>query len=152
MSKKVPYKVIGRHSIPGDKDSQIKYYASVNVSGDMTTNEIVERLQLESTLTKADILAVLAALENVIIDSLSSGQIVRLADLGTLSIGLSSEGTDLEKNFNSSLIKEAHIKFRAGRALRSFLKNLTYYKLNPVTPGVVEEPAPVADGSDTTAG
>lgn len=143
MTKRVSYRVIGRHSIPGDKESQIKYYASVNSRGDISTNEMAQRMQVECTLTKADIVAVLAALENVIVDSLKNGEIVRLADLGYLSIGINSKGVPMEKDFNSTLIKGAHIKFRPGKALNSFLKELSYYKLNPL-PGE-EEPEEVED-------
>lgn len=142
MSKRVSYKVVARPSIPGDKNSLIKYYGSVNCNGDISTNEMAQRMQLESTLTKADILAVLSSLENVIVDSLRNGEIVRLADLGSLSIGITSKGVDIEKDYTSALIKGAHIKFRPGPALTSFLKEISYYKLNPVKSEEVEEGDP----------
>lgn len=43
-------------------------------------------------MTRADVAAVLTALEDVIVEALSAGEIVRLADLGTFQIGVSGKG------------------------------------------------------------
>jgi predicted histone-like DNA-binding protein len=91
--------------------------------------EMSERIQQSCTVTKADVHAVLVALEDVIILALKSGEIVRLGDLGTFQIGVSSKGALTEKDFNESLIKKARIKFRPGVALASFLTSLSYAKV-----------------------
>ena len=88
-----------------------------------------ERIQQNCTVTKADVHAVLVALEDVIILALKSGEIVRLGDLGTFQIGVSSKGAVTEEDFNVSLIKKARIKFRPGVALSSFLTTLSYAKV-----------------------
>ena len=44
-------------------------------------------------------------------------EIVRLGDLDTLQIGISSKGAVTEEEYDASLIKKARINFRPGLAL-----------------------------------
>ena len=77
------------------------------------------------------------ALEDVITDALKGGEIVRLGDLGTLQIGISSKGAVTEEEYDASLIKKARINFRPGLALPGILTGLTYKKVakKPVKTG-----------------
>ena len=68
-------------------------------------------------------------MEAVIIDSLKSGQIVRLGDLGTFQIGICSKGTLIEETYDVSLIQKARINFRPGIALSGFLSKLTFKRV-----------------------
>jgi hypothetical protein len=67
----------------------------------------------------------------VITEALKSGEIVRLGDLGSLQIGISSKGAETEEDFSESLIKKARINFRPGSAIVGVLSNLTYAKVKP---------------------
>ena len=78
---------------------------------------------------QGDVQAVLLALEDVITDALKSGEIVRLGDLGTFQIGISSKGAETEEDYDASLIKKARINFRPGLALTGVLSNLSYKKV-----------------------
>jgi len=71
------------------------------------------------------------ALEDVITEALKSGEIVRLGDLGSLQIGISSKGATTEEDFSDALIKKARINFRPGSAIVGVLSNLTYAKVKP---------------------
>jgi predicted histone-like DNA-binding protein len=73
--------------------------------------------------------AVLVALEDVITDALRGGEIVRLGDLGTFQIGISSKGAVTEEDYDVSLIKKARINFRPGTALVGVLSNLSFQKV-----------------------
>ena len=88
-----------------------------------------ERIEQSCTVTKADVYAVLVAMENVIIDALKGGEIVRLGDLGTFQIGISSKGAETEEDYDVSLIKKARINFRPGLALSGILTGLSYKKV-----------------------
>jgi predicted histone-like DNA-binding protein len=90
-----------------------------------------ERIQATCTVHKSDVFAVLVALEDVITDALKGGEIVRLGDLGTLQIGISSKGAETEEDFSDSLIKKARINFRPGSAIVGVLSNLSYSKVKP---------------------
>jgi predicted histone-like DNA-binding protein len=90
-----------------------------------------ERIQQTCTVHKSDVYAVLVALEDVITDALKAGEIVRLGDLGSLQIGISSKGAETEDDFNDALIKKARINFRPGSAIAGVLSNLTFAKVKP---------------------
>ena len=137
MAKNVTYSVVPRID-PRQKTDPPKYYAQAQASVDVSIREMSERIQQTCTVTKADVYAVLVAMEDVIIDALKSGEIVRLGDLGTLQIGLSGKGTLTEEEYDSSLIKKARINFRPGIALSSMLTALTFARV-PKRPVVVKE-------------
>ena len=88
MSRNVTYSVVPRIN-PREKNDPPKYYAQAQASGDVNIREMSERIQASCTVTKADVYAVLVSMEDVIIDALKSGEIVRLGDLGTFQIGVS---------------------------------------------------------------
>ena len=91
MARNVTYSVSPRIN-PRDKDAAPKYYGHVQASGDINIREMSERIQATCTVHKSDVFAVLVALEDVITEALKGGEIVRLGDLGTLQIGISSKG------------------------------------------------------------
>ena len=130
MARNVTYSVAPRIN-PRDKEAAPKFYARAQASGDVSVREMAERIQASCTVTKADVQAVLVALEDVIIDALKGGEIVRLGDLGTFQIGLSGKGSETEEDFSVSLIKKARINFRPGVALAGILTCLTYSKVEP---------------------
>ena len=108
MARNVTYSVAPRIN-PRDKEAAPKYYGRVQANGDVNIREMSERIQQSCTVHKADVQAVLWALEDVVTDALKGGEIVRLGDLGTLQIGISSAGAVTEEDYNTSLIKKARI-------------------------------------------
>ena len=128
MARNVTYSVSPRIN-PRDKDAAPKYYGHVQASGDIDLREMSERIQATCTVHKSDVFAVLVALEDVITDALKAGEIVRLGDLGTLQIGISSKGAATEEDYTDSLIKKARINFRPGSALEGALSGLTFQKV-----------------------
>ena len=84
----------------------------------------------------------------MIVDALKGGEIIRLGDLGTLRVSLSSKGALTEKEYTSSLITKSRIIFRPGSILSEALANLSFTKLVTETEsGEDEEP-----GEETTGG
>ncbi len=128
MARNVTYSVSPRIN-PRDKDAAPKFYGQVQASGDVNIREMATRIQATCTVTKADVYAVLVALEDVIIDALKGGEIVRLGDLGTFQIGISGKGAATEEDYSDTLIKKARINFRPGNALAGMLTNLTFAKV-----------------------
>jgi len=130
MARNVTYSVSPRIN-PRDKEAAPKFYGHVQASGDIDIREMSERIQQTCTVHKSDVFAVLVALEDVITEALKSGEIVRLGDLGTLQIGISSKGAITEEDFSDALIHKARINFRPGSALMGALTNLTFAKVKP---------------------
>ena len=130
MARNVTYSVSPRIN-PRDKEAAPKYYGHVQASGDIDIRDMSERIQQTCTVHKSDVFAVLVALEDVITEALKGGEIVRLGDLGTLQIGISSKGAVTEEDFSDALIHKARINFRPGSALMGALTNLTFAKVKP---------------------
>ena len=130
MARNVTYSVSPRIN-PRDKEAAPKFYGHVQASGDISLREMSERIQQTCTVHKSDVFAVLVALEDVITDALKGGEIVRLGDLGSLQIGISSKGAVTEEDFSDALIHKARINFRPGSALMGALTNLTFAKVKP---------------------
>ena len=128
MARTVKYSVIPRIN-PRDRESEPKFYAQVKTSGEVTLREMCDRIQQSCTVTKADVHAVLVAMEDVFVDALKGGEIIRLGDLGTFRVSLSSKGSLTEKEYTSSLITKSRIIFRPGSVLSDALANLSFSKL-----------------------
>ena len=128
MARNVTYSVSPRIN-PRDKDASPKFYGHVQASGDISLREMAERIQQTCTVHKSDVFAVLVALEDTITDALKGGEIVRMGDLGTFQIGISSKGALTEDDYDDSLIKQARINFRPGPALAGILTNLTFQQV-----------------------
>ena len=130
MARNVTYSVSPRKN-PRDLESEPKYYGHVQASGDINLREMSERIQQSCTVHKSDVFAVLVALEDVVTDALQRGEIVRLGDLGTLQVGISSKGALTEEEWEESLIKKTRINFRPGTVLQEAIVNLSFTKVKP---------------------
>ena len=148
MARTVTYTVVPKIN-PRDRETDPKYYGNVKSSGDINIREMAERIQGSCTVTKADVYAVLVALEDVISESIQKGEIVRLMDIGTLRVGISTKGALKEEDFNEALIKKARILFRPGSVLQNALSNINFTKVKRVVED--EEETTDSTGEETTA-
>ena len=148
MARTVTYTVVPKIN-PRDRETDPKYYGNVKSSGDINIREMAERIQGSCTVTKADVYAVLVALEDVISESIQKGEIVRLMDIGTLRVGISTKGALTEEDFNEALIKKARILFRPGSVLQNALSNINFTKVKRVVED--EEETTDSTGEETTA-
>ena len=138
MARSVTYSVSPRVN-PRDKDAAPKYYAQAQARGDVNIREMAARIQSTCTMTKADVYAVLVALEDVIVEALQNGEIVRLGELGTFQLSLSGKGAATEEDFDTSLIKKARINFRPGLTLADMLGSLSFSKVGIKYPKEADE-------------
>ena len=131
MARTVTYTVVPKIN-PRDRETEPKFYGNVKSSGDINIREMAERIQQSCTVTKADVYAVLVALEDVISESIQKGEIVRLMDIGTFRVGISTKGALKEEDFNDALIKKTRILFRPGTILSEALANINFTKVKRV--------------------
>ena len=108
----------------------------------MDFEELCEAITSRSTCTETDVRASISGILYEAKRSLKAGRIVRLGDLGSLQIGLTSEGAESVKEFATSMIKGAHIIFRPGKQLAELLKILSYQQVR------TRAAAQSGDGSD----
>ena len=141
MARSVTYSVVPRRN-PSEKGAPPKYYAQAQARGDMNIREMSERIQAACTVNKADVYAVLVALEDVVSEAIQNGEIVRLGELCTLQVGLTGKGSLTEEDYNTSLIKRAKINFRPGTSLANALTSLNFSKVAIKYPKEEEEVTP----------
>ena len=141
MARSVTYSVVPRRNL-SEKGAPPKYYAQAQARGDVSIREMSERIQSACTVNKADVYAVLVALEDVISEALQNGEIVRLGDLCTLQVSLSGKGALTEEDYTTSLIRKKRINFRPGRVLANAMSSLNFTKVEIKYPKEEEEVIP----------
>ena len=128
MDKYLTYSVVERKD-PNTPDIEGKYYAQAQARGEAGIRELSQRIQQSCTVTRADVMAVLIALEDVVADSLANGEIVRLGELGSLQVSLRGKGATSPEEYHDGLIEKGKIIFRSGETLTTMLGSLKYQKV-----------------------
>lgn len=105
-----------------------RFYASAQTTGNLGIEELTGQIERISTVSGADIRAVLYSIVDVVPQLLSNGNIVSIGDLGTFRVSISSEPSDTAEEVTAANIKKAKILFRPGKKFSSMLKTLNYKK------------------------
>lgn len=106
-----------------------KYYAASQSNGELTLAGMSKRIEQMCTVNGADIRAVVYAMVEVMILEMADGKIVRLGELGSLRVNISSDGVEKEEDVKASTIRSAKVVFTPGKDLKTMLETLTYEKL-----------------------
>jgi predicted histone-like DNA-binding protein len=106
-----------------------KFYASAISNGEVSLKGLTKTIEKMSTVSGADIRAVLYALVDAGADILSDGRILRLGDLGSLRVSLSSSGKATEDEINSGCIKDACVIFTPGSKIKTMLATVKFEKV-----------------------
>jgi predicted histone-like DNA-binding protein len=115
---------------PGVAGGGIKrYYASPVHDREISLEGMTRAIEKTSTVNGADIRAVLYAMVEEAVAGLADGRIIRLGDLGSLRITLSSEGKDTAEEVTAAAVKKAGVIFAPGKKLQEMLRNATFTKV-----------------------
>lgn len=126
----IKYKVREK-SQPGVKGGgKKKWYASIINDGEVGIDDLVKQIEKFSTLSEADIRAVIFALENAMQDALANSKIVRLDKIGSLYPTLSSNSAETEREFNANNIKSVNVNYRAGKRILDAMKAAGFEKVS----------------------
>ena len=106
-----------------------KYYAAPVHGREVTLESLTKSIEKTSTVNGADIRAVLYALVEEAVAGLEEGRIIRLGDLGSIRISLSSEGKDTPEEVTAASVKKAGVIFTPGTKLQSMLKSVKFTKV-----------------------
>ena len=124
----IPIKVIERGQ-PGVAGGGTKKFYASNISvGETDLDGLTTRIEKISTVSGADIRAVLYAMVDVAVDELDSGRIVRLGDLGSVRVSVSSQGHDTAEEVSANSIKGRKVLFTPGKRIKQLLPNLKFFK------------------------
>ena len=138
----------------------LQWYGKSVVNAVVTTEQIADRIQRNSTLRKSDIIAVLSELSEVIHDELVVGNRVILDGIGSFKPGFTSSSAETAKEWSaSSNITGTHVIFRPEtediitRGSRSrvpkMLMGITFEEMNEYARPEGEEPEEGGGGSGT---
>lgn len=125
----VKYKVIekGQPGVAGG--GKKKFYATSVFTGEKNLEQLTKSIEKISTVSGADIRAVLYAMVDVITEDLSDSQIVRLGELGSLRLNVSSEGKDSSKDVGATAIRSTKLVFTPGKKLKEMKQTLKFEKI-----------------------
>jgi len=124
----VKYKVISRKSLH-EVEAPHKYFAVAIGDGTVTMDTLVQEMAGRFGVSEADCYRFIMAYEEIIIRHLSQGQIVKLSNLGTFQISISSVGKDTPKAVTARSIVKSRIIFRPASRMKTLLKRLSFEKV-----------------------
>lgn len=106
------------------KKDVVKYYPQMAPTSPLTLDQIIKRVEKRSTVSSADVKAVLDALQYEVMEALASGSTVRLGDLGSFRLTMKSEGAETAaeaKRKGAQLIKRVNVQFTKSTTMRDTL-------------------------------
>ena len=106
------------------KKNEIKYYPQMTPTTPMSLAQIVKRVEKRSTVSSADVKAVLDALQYEVMEALENGNTVRLGDLGSFRLTMKSQGAPTAaeaKKKGAQLIKQVNVQFTKSTTMRDTL-------------------------------
>ncbi len=124
------YKTVAKGEPGVAGGGQTKYYARSVASKSCGLEEISKEIEKISTVSEADIMAVLTALVNLIPEKLANSETVRLGEVGSFRTSVSSQGHEEEKDVKMSSIKSNKVLFNPGQRIKKALKAASYRKVS----------------------
>ena len=128
MKQSVTYSVVSRKN-PTKPDEGPLFYAQAQARGEADIRSISSRIEQACTVTRADVIAVLTALETTVSSCLANGEIVRLGELGTLQVSISSVGAPSKEEFSVGNIRRTRILFRPGETLSQMQASMKFERV-----------------------
>lgn len=132
------YTVVSRKN-PANSD--VKWYAQPVAPEPIDLRRIGEQITELCTVTQADVVAVLEALENQMTRCLQEGRSVRFGNIGSFRSSLHSSGALKQEQFSNANINRVSIVFVPSRRLRWAISptnpEMKFSKVTPkpATPG-----------------
>ena len=100
------------------RDHSVKYYGVQHVR-QMNANQFVENIVQKNTVTRADVLAVLASVKEELVNCFRNGNSVTLGEIGTFRITLTTKGALTRDKFTRDNIKSLHVRFLPSSAFKN---------------------------------
>ena len=124
----VSYSVVAKGN-PSKPKAPKKYYASAQSSGETSLRDLAKEIAEISTMSLPDVIGVLESVVMLVPRHISQGKIIRLGELGSLRISISSEGVEKPEEVSARNIKSNRFVFAPGKELQKALKQVEYVKI-----------------------
>ena len=111
---------------PIKKDEVAKAYAKSQIAGELTLKELGQRVSKQTTVSRADVSAVLISTVENMIDGLREGLQVDFGDLGKFRLQITSKGVASAEKFTAANITGVNIQFVPGEDLKDIFSSLEF--------------------------
>ncbi len=124
----IPVKV---KSYKNPQNDTVKYYMTEVSAGYVTLEDVAKQIEKISTVSSADIKAVLDSLQHVVISNLKNCISVRLGDLGSFRATIGSKGVADKASASVDLIKAVRVVFTKSATMTKELAvdNVTFHRV-----------------------
>jgi len=123
----VKFNIIQRGN-PSDPTAPKKFYPSIVYSGRASLDLISEQIAGASTVSPADVSAMLKSLLELIPQELRRGNVVELGDFGNFWLKSNSHGADTAEDVKSNQIHTLLPRFNPGKKFKRILARINFEK------------------------
>ncbi|MCD8303171.1 MAG: hypothetical protein LUC44_09185 [Prevotellaceae bacterium] len=121
---------LSRKKMPFDDEKSGKIYATAQNSGVVKTEALAREVaQMSCMIDKYSVLTVIDLLAKCIRMRLLDGKRVELGELGDFYTVLKSEGSDQEKNYAESKIKDVRVKWEPGKHFCDLMCHAKFHRV-----------------------
>lgn len=121
---------------PRKPDDPKKAYARSQVSKELTLKGLSQRVAAQTTVSRADVSAVLISVVENMIEALRDGEQVDFGELGKFRLQATSRGADSAEVFTATNITGVNIQFVPGDDLKKIFNGMSFNPVPSVHPYV----------------
>ena len=103
-----------------------KAYAKSQISGEISLKELSRMVSSQTTVSRADVYAVLISTVENLVQGLCDGKQVDFGDLGKFRLQISSTGAETAAQFTSNNITGVNVQFIPGEDLKNLLSGIEF--------------------------
>ena len=109
---------------PLEREASPKAYATAQMNGELSLKQL--SVSSQTTVSRADVVAVLTATVDNLLEALKEGKQVDFGDLGKFRLQITSRGADSLEKFTASCITGINIQYVPGEDLKTIFGNLEF--------------------------
>lgn len=113
------------------KTGDVQYYPMLVEPSTVSYDELLDDVQANCSLTKADVSAIVKSFQEVVLEMIAEGNSVHVDNLGSFRPTLKAESVDNKDDVSANLIKQVHCVFTPAVKLKDAIKksNLSFKKM-----------------------
>ena len=118
-----------QRSNPNDR-SIVKWYPIQKMSQLLDENEVAEYIADETTLNPSEAMMAIRQLYKIVSRELLNGNTVKLGNLGTFSVSLTTTGAESKSELTANNIEKVNLRFIASSKIKEALQNAKFTWIN----------------------
>ena len=137
---------------PLKKDEPAKAYATAQINGELSLKQLSRRVSMQTTVSRADVVAVLISTVENLLDALQEGKQVDFGELGKFRLHILNEGAESLEKFTSTNITGVSIQYIPGEDLKNVFAGqavLRAEKAGETSVDISKKPASGGDDSES---